>query len=266
MTNDIWKRTILGSVLLLAATVFGCSSSSTSTDDASSAAKPADSTLMADAESYSISQEFAMTIELKSGLKENGKPLFDRIRRIPIEYTCKTNYYYPEAGSAKYGEDMSPQLIWGNVPNGTVSFALIFDDPDSVQLEKGVISPRVHWVIWNIPAELSEIPSHVPTTTEVVSLGPEVRQGSNDYRGIGYGGPCPPPNIQDVTKAQQQQTNRDVNQPHKYRFTIYALDTVLDSTTLPAASNKNSLLVAMDGHILAAGELAGEYVNKILYK
>ena len=163
MANDIYRRIMLNSVLLFAATVLGCSSSSSSmsTDNASSATKPADSTLMADAESYSINQEFAMTIELKSGLKENGKPVFDRIRRIPIEYTCKTNYYYPEAGSAKYGEDKSPQLIWDNVPEGTVSFALIFDDPDSVQLEKGVTSPRVHWVIWNIPAELSEIPSDI---------------------------------------------------------------------------------------------------------
>ena len=90
-----------------------------------------------------------------------------------------------------------------------------------------------------------------------------MRQGANDYRGIGYAGPCPPPNAQAISSNMQQLRGLTRQKPHKYSFTIYALDVNLD---LAAGANKNELLEAMDGHIVASGELAGEYVNKILYK
>jgi Raf kinase inhibitor-like YbhB/YbcL family protein len=121
----------------------------------------------------------------------------------------------------------------------------------------------VHWVIWNIPADVLELAEHTATTTEVVSIGPNVRQGANDYRGIGYAGPGPPPNVQAISSNTQQLRGLTRQKPHKYSFTIYALDVKLD---LAAGANKNELLEAMDGHIVASGELAGEYVNKILYK
>ena len=72
---------------------------------------------------YVLQQEFALSIELTSSV-------FNRIRRIPIEYTCTANYYYPEASSDfRYGEDKSPPLAWTGVPQGTKSLAIVVDDP-----------------------------------------------------------------------------------------------------------------------------------------
>ncbi len=205
---------------------------------------------------YKIAQEFPLTIEVSSGV-------FSRIRRIPIEFTCTDNYWYPETGEARYGEDKSPPLAWTAGPEGTVSYALIVDDPDAVEYDPGVISPRVHWVIWNIPAGVTELAEHVATTTEVAAIGPSTRQGINDFDVTGWSGPCPPPNVITIFQRDDYVGTKKTQYPHAYAFTVYALDAELD---LAAGSNKNDLLAAMDGHILAAGQLTGEYINKKLYK
>lgn len=263
LTNRI-ARTVIGMAVLVLLGTSACSSGPEETgvegegavDAPAAAPSQPNSGLMVDAEVYAVKQEFPTTIELTS-------EVFNRIRRIPIAYTCVENYYYPETGEERNGEDKSPPLAWTNIPDGAVSYAIIVDDPDAVTLEKGIISPRVHWVIWNIPADVTSLDEHVATTTDVASIGPNVRQGANDYRGTGYGGPCPPPNVQAIHSNVQELRGLTRQKPHKYRFTIYALDTELD---LAGGANKNDLLAAMDGHILAAGELSGEYVNKILYK
>ena len=268
LTNRI-ARTLIGTVALLLIAASACSSDAEQTDaegegavDAAAAApSQPDSGLMVDAQVYAIKQEFPKDIELTS-------EVFNRIRRIPIAYTCVENYYYPETGEERYGEDMSPPLAWTNVPDGTVSFAIIVDDPDAVTFEKGIISPRVHWVIWNIPADVASLPEHVATTTEVAAIGPNVRQGANDYRGVGYGGPCPPPNLTAIFGSQSGNYDGEggglrKQSPHGYMFKIYALDAELD---LPAGATKNELLKAMEGHVLSAGELKGEYVNKRIFK
>ena len=262
-TNHI-ARTLIGAAVFFLLAASACSSDAEESDaggegavDAPAAAPvQPDSGLMIDAHVYAVKQEFPKTVELTS-------EVFNRIRRIPIAFTCVENYYYPETGEERYGEDKSPPLVWANVPDGTVSFAIIVDDPDAVTLEKGITSPRVHWVIWNIPADVTSLPESVATTTEVAAIGPNVRQGANDYRSVGYGGPCPPPNVQAIHSNVQELRGLTRQKPHKYLFTVYALDAELD---LAAGANKNELLAAMDGHILAAGELSGEYVNKILYK
>ena len=205
---------------------------------------------------YKIAQQFELTLEVSSSV-------FSRIRRIPIEFTCPENYWYPETGEARYGEDKSPPLAWTAGPEGTVSYALIVDDPDAVKYDPGVISPRVHWVIWNIPADVTELAEHVATTTEVASIGPSTRQGVNDFEGTGWAGPCPPPNVITIFQRDDYVGTKKTQYPHAYAFTVYALDAELD---LDAGANKNELLAAMDGHILAAGQLTGEYINKKLYK
>ena len=211
---------------------------------------------MADTPEYKVAQEFPLTIEVSSSV-------FSRIRRIPIEFTCTDNYWYPETGEARYGEDKSPPLAWTAGPEGTVSYALIVDDPDAVKYDVGVISPRVHWVIWNIPAGNTELAEHVATTTEVAAVGPSARQGINDFGVTGWSGPCPPPNVISIFQRDDYVATKKTQYPHAYLFTVYALDAELD---LAAGSNKNDLLAAMDGHILAAGQLSGEYINKKLYK
>src|SRR5690242_7413977 len=87
---------------------------------------------------------------------------------IPKDYTCD-------------GADYSPELSWSGIPSGVQSFALIADDPDAP------VGTWTHWLIWNIPAQSSRLPKGVPTDE---TLGNGARQGRNDFRRIGYGGPC----------------------------------------------------------------------------
>ena len=203
---------------------------------------------------YIVQQQFpADAIELTS-------TVFSRIRRMPIEYTCTDNQYYPEAGyDFRYGQEKSPPLAWTGAPDGTVSFALTMADPDVAAKDTVVGGRWIHWVIWNIPADVMELPEHIATTTEVASIGPNTRQGVNDYGNIGWSGPCPGENI----TAIQGSAGRNISTAHKYTYTVYALDTELD---LPGGSSHQDLLQAIDGHVLAAGSTVGEYINKKIFR
>lgn len=136
--------------------------------------------------------------------------------KIPGKYTCD-------------GLDVSPPLAWTSVPEGTKTFALICDDPDAP------MGTWVHWVLFNLPADIQELPENIPPERELES---GAKQGMNDFRKIGYGGPCPPGGT------------------HRYYFKLYALDTELD---LEVGATKRELLKAMEGHILAEGQLMGRY-------
>lgn len=136
---------------------------------------------------------------------------------IPTKYTCE-------------GPDVSPPLRWGDPPHGTRSFALIADDPDAP------MGTWVHWVIFNLPERQRDLPEGVPTQ-ETLPNG--ARQGLNDFKNVGYGGPCPPP-----------------GKPHRYYFRLYALDTMLD---LKPRATKARVLEACKGHILAEAQLMGRF-------
>ncbi len=136
---------------------------------------------------------------------------------------------------AKYtcdGQDVSPPLEWQEVPEGSKSLALINDDPDAP------MGTWVHWVMYDIPLETGELPENVPLN-KVLPSG--AKQGITDFRRIGYGGPCPPSGT------------------HRYFFKIYALDMVPD---LDAGATKKQLLEAMEGHIIAEGQLVGKYKRR----
>lgn len=135
---------------------------------------------------------------------------------IPKKYTCDD-------------ADVSPPLSWNSVPEGTKSLALICDDPDAP------VGTWVHWVLFNLPANVKELPENVPPQM-ILSNG--TKQGMNDFRKIGYGGPCPPGGT------------------HRYYFKLYALDTEL---SLEGSIKKADLLRAMQGHVLAEGQLMGKY-------
>ena len=135
---------------------------------------------------------------------------------IPKKYTCD-------------GENVSPPLEWSNIPKGTKSIALIADDPDA---------PRgtwVHWVLFNIPADVNGLPENVPPRS---TLKNGARHGINDSRKLGYDGPCPPGGT------------------HRYFFKLYALGVEL---SLETGATKTQLLKAMEGHILGEGRLMGKY-------
>ena len=152
-----------------------------------------------------------------------GSDSFAADGEIPQRYTCE-------------GEDVSPQLAWSGAPEGTRSFALIVDDPDAPD----PAAPRmtwVHWVLYNLPAGSRELPAEVATS----DLPEGTREGLNDWKRTGYGGPCPP-------------IGR-----HRYFHKLYALDTVLPDL---GKVTKKELGAAMKGHVLARAELMGTYQKR----
>jgi Raf kinase inhibitor-like YbhB/YbcL family protein len=126
--------------------------------------------------------------------------------------------------------DVSPQLEWSGTPAGTVSFALIMDDPDAPA------GTWVHWVLWNLPASAHGLPEAVAKQDQ---LDDGTRHGRNSFRKIGYNGPCPPP-----------------GKPHRYFFRLYALDGKLD---LAPGANSSDLQEAMKGHVISQAEYMGTY-------
>lgn len=140
------------------------------------------------------------------------------------------------------GKDHSPQLVWTAVPQGTQSFALICDDPDAPsRAQPRPEGPWVHWVIYNIPATERQLPEAMESQAELSRL-PGATQGRNDFESphnVGYRGPMPPIG----------------SGPHRYFFKIYALARRLELP--PGDANKESLLAAMQGHVLAEAQLMG---------
>jgi hypothetical protein len=128
------------------------------------------------------------------------------------------------------GADVAPPLSWAEPPAGTKSFVLIVDDPDAPDPAAPQMT-WVHWVLYNIPKNarsLSEGAKPLPSGSS---------EGVNDWQAVGYRGPCPP-------------TGR-----HRYFHKLYALDTEL-ALMKPT---KDDLLDAIEGHVLAKGELIGTY-------
>ncbi len=148
-----------------------------------------------------------------------SSPAFADGQMIPPKYTAD-------------GEDISPPLAWEGLPQETQCLALICDDPDAP------VGTWVHWLMWNIPRDVSSLPENVPMQKQ---LATGARQGVNDFGRIGYGGPAPPSGT------------------HRYFFRLYALHTVLD---LPAGSGRAQLEKAMKGRILGQAQLMGKYARR----
>ena len=128
------------------------------------------------------------------------------------------------------GADVSPPLSWSEPPSGAESLVLIVDDPDAP------VGTWAHWLLFNIPAGARSLDEAVPAIPVVRGVGV---QGNNGWRRTGYGGPCPPS-----------------GPAHRYFFRLYALDAVLD---LGPGASWREVEVAMQGHILAQGELVSKY-------
>ncbi len=128
------------------------------------------------------------------------------------------------------GQDISPPLAWSQPPQQTQGFALVVDDPDAP------LRVFTHWVLFNLPANVRQLPEGIPAQGQLEN---GALQGKNDFGKTGYGGPSPPS-----------------GSAHRYRFTLYALDKPLD---LGADASKKQVLGAMEGHILAQGQLTGTY-------
>jgi Raf kinase inhibitor-like YbhB/YbcL family protein len=145
-------------------------------------------------------------------------PAFAAGGAIPSKHTCE-------------GSDVSPQLLWAGIPVGTKSLALVVDDPDAPD----PAAPKttwVHWVLYDLPAAGGGLPEAVK------ALPAGTREGRNDWKRTGWGGPCPPIGT------------------HRYFFKLYALDVVLGDLLEPT---KAALEKAMEGHVLARAEVMGTY-------
>jgi Raf kinase inhibitor-like YbhB/YbcL family protein len=150
-------------------------------------------------------------------------PSFEAQGPIPAKHTCQ-------------GDETSPALAWSDAPAGTKSFALIVDDPDAPD----PAAPRttwVHWVVYDIPAATTALPEGASSA----NLPAGAAEGTNDFKRIGYGGPCPP-------------IGR-----HRYFHKLYALDVALADLKSPT---KAVLEAAMRGHVLAEAQLVGTYQKK----
>jgi Raf kinase inhibitor-like YbhB/YbcL family protein len=149
---------------------------------------------------------------------------FDDGQPIPQKYT-------------EDGQDLSPPLSWSGVPDKARQLVLICDDPDAPRPE-----PWVHWLLYGLPASVDSLPAGVPPEPALESLE-GARQGKNSWpngQTIGYRGPAPPPG----------------HGTHHYHFRVLAIDTALD---LPPGADKATLLAAIEGHVLAEGELVGTF-------
>ncbi len=155
------------------------------------------------------SEDYTMQLEIKSTAFKEGGP-------IPKKYTCD-------------GTDISPPLLWTQPPEGTKSLVLICDDPDAP------MGTWVHWVLYGLSPDTLELPEDVPDKKEVLG---GAKQGTNDFRRIGYGGPCPPGGT------------------HRYYFKLYAIDSEPD---LSSGATKKEVLESIEGHVLAEGQLMGRY-------
>jgi Raf kinase inhibitor-like YbhB/YbcL family protein len=147
-------------------------------------------------------------------------PAFANGHEIPSDYTCE-------------GADISPALAWSGAPAGTKSLALVVDDPDAPD----PAAPKmtwVHWVLYNIPPSATGLAEAI----EPQGLPAGTREGKNDWKRTGYGGPCPP-------------IGR-----HRYFFKLFALDTILPELKTPT---KAELEKAMQGHVLEKTDLLGLY-------
>jgi Raf kinase inhibitor-like YbhB/YbcL family protein len=150
-------------------------------------------------------------------------PDFAHQQEMPARLTCED-------------ADLSPALAWSGVPEAARSLVLIVDDPDAPD-PKAPKMTYVHWVLYNLPPSASGLPGGV----EPGALPSGTRQGLNDWKRSGYGGPCPP-------------IGR-----HRYFFKLYALDQVLPDLDLPT---KARLEAAMQHHIVAKAELVGTYEKR----
>lgn len=165
----------------------------------------------------------ALAAEVKPMNMSLSSSAFSNNGQIPDTYTCA-------------GGDRSPPLTWSGMPPATRSLALIVDDPDAPD-PKAPQRTWVHWVLYNIPPAANNLPEAVASS----DLPAGTREGLNDWKRTGYGGPCPP-------------IGR-----HRYFHKIYALDIVLPDL---GAVTKATLEQAMQGHILGQAQLVGTYQRK----
>jgi Raf kinase inhibitor-like YbhB/YbcL family protein len=135
------------------------------------------------------------------------------------------------------GENVSPPLRWSGIPASAKELVLICEDPDAPKVE-----PFIHWVLYGLSALQTSLPEGIPTRESLVMLG-GLRQGKNSAGKVGYTGPMPPIG----------------HGAHRYHFQLFALSEPTGPSDHP---DRDELINAMSGHVLALGDLIGTYERK----
>jgi len=152
-----------------------------------------------------------------------SSPAFNEGAQIPAIYTCE-------------GDDRSPELVISGVPAHAKSLVLVCEDPDAPD-PKAPKMTWIHWLLFNLPPAIKNIPERV----DVAKTFPQATVGSNSWHKQSYGGPCPPIGS------------------HRYYFKLYAVDIRLN---LDGAATKDTVMQAMQGHIVGQAQLMGRYQKK----
>ena len=150
---------------------------------------------------------------------------FQHIETIPVRHS-------------QQGENLSPPLMWSDLPTGTVSLAILCEDPDA-PLEPGREDPFVHWLLYNLPADTGMLPEGLPTNARLTEPV-RCQQGLNSRGEYGYMGPHPPAG----------------HGMHRYIFRLYALRKFL---VMPVEARRANFYNEIDGAVLGTAELIGTF-------
>ena len=232
----VTKRLALGVAATVAALLVAACSSSDPGSQLIEFPVEATPTLVAQ-ERYALQQALDFTITLTT---TSVGGTFGRLDRA---HSCERN-------------DTSPQISWEGVPEGAESLALVMEDPTSDTLSLTIDVLWAHWVLYSIPPNVTELEAG-QAAGETLENG--ARQGTNDYERVQYNGPCPIPSLvfPNVGGGGRRQSRPNmIAEDRPYYFKLYALDRMVD---LALGADRDTLLETIDGHILAAGELAVPY-------
>ncbi len=238
--------------MMAAMVLAACSSAEPGSQPAGGAGSASATPTLEILERYALQQSLDFTITLTT------TAIGGTFARLDRKHSCERG-------------DTSPDLAWDGVPEGAESLALVMEDPASDVYGLTIDVLWAHWVVYSIPSDVTELE---PAQEAGDVLGNGARQGSNDYERVQYNGPCPIPRLtfpQDrscnscvpvLPGATREETLAQLEsqqiqaEDRPYYLRLYALDISVD---LPSGASRDTLLEAIDGHVVAAGELAVSY-------
>ncbi len=224
-------------VTLVTLVTAACASATPASQPAADASSAAPASPVVE-ERYALQQPLDFTITLTTTAISGT---FDRLDRT---HSCERG-------------DTSPPLTWEGVPEGAQSLALVVEDLASDVHGFSVDVLWAHWVVYSIPPDVTELEVG-QAAGDLLQNG--AKQGTNDYELVGYSGPCPIPNLKRTGIEWRSQTLKDtpnINAEERpYYFRLYALDAPVD---LPPGADRDTLLQAIDGHVLAVGQMPVNY-------
>lgn len=249
MANTRWFFIKFALMLIAVITFLSCSSG-----EASDAANIADDLADEDVTDYVLAQSFDISINVTTTAFDS------KFGRLLQDHSCE-------------GDNISPPLSWDGIPEGTKSLVLIFEDPNSdtmmvegkedtgklsAYVTLGVVGLWTHWIVYSISPEVDGFDVSQPAS-ETLPNG--AKHGINDYQNVHYSGPCPTPTI--TYGANTRFTPPKVAKSRPYYFRLYALDMELD---LAPGADRDTVLSAMDNHIIAGGVAEVPYKSKLRKK